>query len=324
MAARRKTAADQLGLQVRDPEPAEPEPLSYEERKRLALAAPVRVSTLRRIDPDRGSAAHYLDAVIEEHFPSPEREKATSALIQRGLVAHDLAANRPIAVWESRRAGKDWEAFQAAHKEERIASATDMRLGRGMMAAIDADPHARALMFGPRCRHEERIFWEHLGVPMSSTPDVVTTVDEVSRDGEVIEAQAIVDLKTTGGSCHPDAFGRACLQRYAVQLAAYRLARRCELRYLEDDGKPYPPIHCYIVGVEQQPPHGVTVFRFTERALQFGERQLSLWMERYRQCLAADAWPGYSQTILDLDAEDEAPGLIFDDDDATDTEEDAA
>jgi hypothetical protein len=56
--------------------------------------------------------------------------------------------------------------------------------------------------------------------------------------------------------------------------------------------------------------------RLTARALEQGQRSYRLWFERLLTCEAADAWPAYCESVVDLDVPDEETDLVFGSSDA--------
>jgi hypothetical protein len=94
--------------------------------------------------------------------------------------------------------------------------------------------------------------------------------------------------------------------QYHAQAAMYRRClREAGLSTVDD---------CYLVVVENSKPHPVTVLRFTPMALEQGERSLVLWDEQRRACEDANEYPGYAQSVVDLDLPGSGDELIFGDD----------
>ncbi len=60
----------------------------------------------------------------------------------------------------------------------------------------------------------------------------------------------------------------------------------------------------YLLAVEAQPPHCVTVLRLSDASKAHGHKLLTLWSERHRQCEASGEWPGYVQSIGELEPPD--------------------
>lgn len=113
-----------------------------------------------------------------------------------------------------------------------------------------------------------------------------------------LRPDGIVDLKTTE-SAAPDALSKAAHNYgYAIQAAFYlRGFRLLEL----DRTEQREPFFVHIA-VEKAAPYLVHVNQLTERAMAWGDRQVSEALEIYRDCTAAGEWPGYpTDEITDID-----------------------
>jgi hypothetical protein len=66
--------------------------------------------------------------------------------------------------------------------------------------------------------------------------------------------------------------------------------------------------------VENKQPHPVSVFRFTETAIEAGDRVSASMLEQVLSCEAANSYPGYTTKIEDLELPMTADDFIFDDD----------
>lgn len=113
-----------------------------------------------------------------------------------------------------------------------------------------------------------------------------------------LRPDGIVDLKTTE-SAAPDALSKAAHNYgYAIQAAFYlRGFRLLEL----DRTEQREPFFVHIA-VEKTAPYLVHVNQLTERAMAWGDRQVSQALEIYRDCTAAGRWPGYpDDEITDID-----------------------
>lgn len=242
------------------------------------MTAPTRFSYLKHM---ARSPAHYLHATTEEWDGS--------IATRIGTAAHAILFDQPLISYDRVRRGKEWDAFQAEHAGKAIVSIKEYETGSAIATAVRANPLAADLLFSPGTVHERTIEWEWLGRSVTSTPDAYSTA-------------GVIELKTTRCS-EPGRFTRdATWRAYHAQLALYRLAIGM------------PALPGYIVSVESAPPHVVTVLKLTDRALEMGERQCRLWMERLLQCEASGLWPGYCQSIVDLDVPDDEVGLVFEDD----------
>jgi hypothetical protein len=101
----------------------------------------------------------------------------------------------------------------------------------------------------------------------------------------------IVDLKTTTDAS-PEKFKWSILNYgYDIQLAWYQ---QC-----------YAAIHgvtldCYIVAVEIGSPHGVSIFKLSDKTLAAAYEKIDLASYVLKHCLASNVWPGYSTEVNEI------------------------
>lgn len=113
-----------------------------------------------------------------------------------------------------------------------------------------------------------------------------------------LRTDGIVDLKTTE-SAAPDALSKAAHNYgYAIQAAFYLRG----FRLLDLDAVVQREPFFVHIAVEKTPPYLVHVNQLTERAIAWGDRQVSQALEIFRDCTAAGEWPGYpTDEITDID-----------------------
>lgn len=229
------------------------------------------------------SPAHLLHAYMHPTEPT--------AAMRFGTLVHALVLGGDVVVYEGERRGNAWRDFAEAHEGRTIVTAKERDAAARVADAVLASTVAAPLLVGERERAwQASLYGRRCGGRI-----------------DVAGAAATVELKTTNDA-EPYRFQRACLRMgYAAQLAWYQDARR-ELG--EDPGE------AFIVGVETKAPYPVTVLRVTPRALDGGRKLNRLWVERLEACEASDEWPGYAQSVLDLDVVEDA-GLIIDGEELT-------
>lgn len=241
---------------------------------------PVRFSHLKWM---ARSPQHYLGATVER-----------TGAIQIGSAVHSLLLGGPsvVAYPGKVRRGKAWDAFRSANAGAVFLSRAELGKAEAMAESVRANRQAMSVLDGV---HEHPIDWRYLGRACRSTLDVL------GLDGEYI-----TELKT-GATSDPVRFSwQSMRMHYDAQLAFYDEAVRAS-------GLGTPRAH-YVVAVESSPPYVVTTFRLTDRALERGRRSFRLWFERLLLCEAENAWPGYCESIVDLDVPDDEPDLVFGDD----------
>lgn len=218
-----------------------------------------------------------------------EQAPTTAMQLGSGVDAILLGGKRVICYPGATRRGKEWEAFAADNADAEILSRGEYDKAMGMVAAVRANKDAMRLLDGKR---QQRLLWHHGERLCQSTPDVYAD-------------DFVTDLKT-GQSSDPKRFtGQALRYCYNAQLAFYGEAlRKLELSTVRDH---------YIVAVESSPPFPVTILRLTERAIEAGDRMWRGWFEQLRACEESDMWPGYVQSIVDLDVPEDMPEFTFGD-----------
>ena len=241
----------------------------------------VHFSELKRMGQ---SAAHCKAAMDAGRQATPSKLSMRAG----SLVDAIAFGHNPYVVWPGRRAGKDWEKFEAENRDQLIVTQSEFDKGFACATALQSHREAMRVLDGERQR---RIEWEWLGLKCASTLDII-------QPGRII-----ADLKIAR-TTEPRRFKSACLfYAYHGQQSFYgRAAAYLGLGEHEH----------YIVGIEPLPPFAVTIFRVTPRALEDGEKLCRGWMERLKVCLATNEWPSYTQSIIDLEIDDEVE-LIFGD-----------
>ena len=231
---------------------------------------PIRFSRLKLFGK---SPAHFAAALPDE-----------SSALDVGSAAHAmiLGVGREVIAYPGKvRRGKEWESFQADHPDALILTKAEFGRASRMAKAVGDNADARRVLNGVR---EQTMYWEVSGRACRGTPDVRSDT-------------FITELKT--GETSDPRFFPFKLRRfsYHAQLAWYSDGAVLA-------GHPDPKEH-YVVAVEAAYPHVVTVFRITRDTIDQGRKMVRLWFERLLQCTAANEWPGYCQTVVDLDLPNE-------------------
>jgi len=242
------------------------------------------------------SPAHYLEARSRDALGV---EQPTAAM-EKGSAFHAvLTGTREVVRYPGKvRSGKQWESFAAANTNKLILTSTAYEQVMGMVEAVWSDPLAAEKLSAPGLVYEQTLRPQLHGWPCRATPDVRS-------------ADCIIELKSSA-TTEPEQFQRhAARMLYHAQLAFYLQACAAAGIAVKRD--------CYIIAVEASAPHPVVVHQLTERTIDMGERAIRLWVERLRGCIAADFYPGYSQSIVQFDIEEDLE-LEYGDDDATDAE----
>ena len=225
------------------------------------------------------SPAHYAYAVANDNS-----RKLTACMETGSAVDGLILGTKEVCAYPGPvRRGKAWEQFQVDNASKLIVTKKELALAEGMKASVLANEHAARVLTGHR---QKEIEWEFLGRKCVSHLDVLA-----------FDNAFITDLKSSQTS-NPNKFRwKALKMAYHAQLAFYRLA----VEYRTGT----KPRTAYVVAVESTAPYVTTVMRVTDKALDLGERMVRLWFETLLTCEKSNAWPGYSQSIVELDAPDD-------------------
>lgn len=243
---------------------------------------PVRFSHLKAYGR---SAAHGLYARTHESDPN--------YAMQRGTAVHALIfGNRNVCGYPGRqRRGKEYEEFAAEHADYEILTLAEYDKARRMADAVLSSKVASPYIRGVT---EETILFRWNGLDCRATPDV--------RGPDYL-----TELKTSASS-DPERF----------PYHALRMGYHAQMRMQQYATGLLP--ECFIVCVEAEEPHPVTVFRLEERALDMGGRLLVLWAERLKSCESSNYYPPYSECVMPLDVPEDDAVLEFNDEPVMETE----
>lgn len=244
---------------------------------------PCRFSTLKEF---ARSPLHYWHAAQSEY------EETLSMRLGSG--AHAILFSQPVVTFTGAvRRGKAWDEFKAANSNACILNQNERRQAEAIASAISKHETARRVLFEDT-KIEQRIDWTWDGRAFRSTPDA-------------LGVHHLVDLKCLKSADPERVMWQSRSMHYNAQAALYRRAvLEAFNRKVRD---------CFLVVVENRAPYPVTVLRFTERALDMGDRSCVTWNERRRLHEEANEWPGYVQSIVELDVPSEEDiddlGLVF-------------
>jgi exodeoxyribonuclease VIII len=125
--------------------------------------------------------------------------------------------------------------------------------------------------------NEVSFFWEESGVPLKAR------LDKMTKSGQIIEIKTCEDARAI-------AFERSIYNfAYYLQAAIYTTAAERHI------GKAPPPF--IYVCIESAPPYAVAVHRLCHDALRVGIAQMRKCIDKYKKCIDAAEWPGYTDSI---------------------------
>lgn len=206
-----------------------------------------------------------------------ERPDTKALAMGRGAHTAILEPDRfPVdyAVFKgARRAGKEWEAFQAANEDRSILRADEYDACLAMRDAVRAHPVASRYL--AKGRAEQTVAWANplTGLACKGRIDWLSDVD----------GGVLCDLKTTANLDPPWFASRVANLKYHGQLAYY-IQGLLEMDGLEPPAK--------IIAVESSPPYDVAVFDVGEDALWAGLNLALELLQKVAACQASGAWPG--------------------------------
>ena len=228
----------------------------------------VRFHHLRAVGRSAAHGLWSLEGGEEDETYSMEKGLALHGYVLRG---------ERVLCFDTPRRGKAWEQFAAENPGAHILSPAVYDETMRMADAIQRHAGARELLDGVR---EQPILFDYLGMRCQSTPDVRGP-------------RRIVELKSTKDA---SIFGF----RREIERRHYHGQMAFQSQAVVSSGLGPQP-DAFIVAVESNEPHVVTLFRLTPGTIDYGARLVRLWGERMVACMAAGIWPGYAQSVVDVD-----------------------
>ena len=235
--------------------------------------------------------AHAKSPAHVRHAVQHARE-LTRPMIVGGVADCLVFGQRGYALYPGKvRNGKEWEAFRAEHPGEYTPIASELEDAMGAAEAVLADPVARDLL-GHGAEYQRVLQWDGWGLPCGSgIPGERGGIDVINARHPTRKPY-IADLKITS-STRPEELSRQALNMYW----------HCQGEWLMQGARAtgLEAVDFYLIACEAHPPHVVTVLRVPEEALLLGRKLLVKWTEAHRACEAADAWPGYCLSEVELE-----------------------
>ena len=240
----------------------------------------------------RGTATHAMLFGTVRVMTAPEDAPRKPSSVQRNAKKPSPATIDAIA-W--------WDAFERESAGAIVMPAAQYDTCARMADAVRAEPRAAEMLHGATV--EESILFNRDGLECRTTPDI---------RGLDFECE----LKTTKSS-QPEQFV------WQSKRMLYHAQHAWHLAGMRGNGLLRGPGHAYTIAVEATAPYVVTVFRIDPHALEIGERCTRLWFERVKSCIESGQWPGYAQSVVDLDVPEDLDELALSYE-GDDTEADAA
>ena len=217
---------------------------------------------------------------------SMQRGTAVDAMIfgTRKVIAYDGVRNLRHAAYKD---------FVDDNPDTEILTVAEYDKARRMVDALRSCEYAAPWMTGVT---QQTLHFDYMGLRCRATPDW--------RGNGFVN-----DLKTTRDASDFRFPWQARSLGYPVQLLMQGIA--CELNG-------YPMKRYLLTAIESTEPYPVTVFELMPRAIDKAAKTLCLWAEKLKVAEQSHQYPPYSQAIVPLDEPDDAPDLVYGDDDEDD------
>lgn len=105
----------------------------------------------------------------------------------------------------------------------------------------------------------------------------------------------VVDLKTTGGSAHPDDWARTAFDMgYDVQAVFYERGLRALIPGVRS-------VKFKFLVIEQDAPYALSINEMSGQAIAEAEELVRLGIQSWTDCMERDEWPGYPSAATSID-----------------------
>jgi hypothetical protein len=212
----------------------------------------------------------YKDKILGEGEP------LKGAFLDEGNYAHSLILEPHMVDEEysffegNRKAGKDWKAFEAEHKDSGkiILSAPQKLRVENWVKAYNKRPEAVDLVKG--ANSELSLFSEMLGVPLKVRADIIN-----------VEKGFIADVKTTASDPDVDTF-RFTVEQYGYDLSAALYVDMFSRKYEK-------PFDFYFIVLGKRT-LTCEVYKASDLTLGKGRRKVMNAIKIYKGCLESGKW----------------------------------
>ena len=225
----------------------------------------------------------HAEERMKSFVPTANMKLGTAfhAVILEPEIAHELYAVQPI-IDRRTKAGKEvYASFLENVGDKAVITQDQSQLLAGMKASCLAHPEVQRLL--EQCYATEfQSFFEFSGIECKAMIDICD------------DEGTIVDIKTTQDAS-PVAFMRQSANLlYHLQLAWYA----------KSIGRSWKDCDCYVIAVENTPPHSVAVYHYEPDALEYGWRLCKRAVRIWKDYLADVAIDGksfaYGTDAIDL------------------------
>lgn len=212
--------------------------------------------------------------------------KAESPAMRWGTLVHDLLLMRNptrFAVYDGRRAGKDWEAFEAANNGRVIVNRTEWTNLQSVLESVNSNGEVAAMLNSQAGEREFAVKWK---VDGNDGPfDCKARIDYFA-DGVLLDVKNAKDISERGFTLASWSAGTH------LQIAWYRLALLYSGRKFSRAG---------IVAIESSAPYDCALYWYDERLLDWAEIECLKICEKYLAAKKAGKFSGahqFAKTIM--------------------------
>lgn len=220
----------------------------------------------------------YYDKYVAKREATPAMIKGTGI---HTCVLEFERYEKNYIVYDGYKRGKAWDEFCQEHANKQIIDAkfdNDCRMTR---EAVMQHPKARALIESSQMV-EPSAFAPLYGLPCKSRPDLIT------------KHPFMVDLKSSQ-CARPD--------KWCNSIENYNYDRQAAFHHdvwakaIGEYPDAYRMPYLWIV-VESSEPYGVSVLECPDEMMLFGRRSYQQIIEVIQNCIEADHWPSYAESIM--------------------------
>lgn len=222
----------------------------------------VSASLLKRISRSPRAARW-----AEEHPEDPTGTMVLGSALHMAIL-EPKRFSKEVVVYHGTRRGKDWQEFQAKHKEDLILYERDMEMVLAMQRSVFQHPIAGPLV-------------------SSGKPEVSIFHDGRKCRVDLLREDCFIDLKTTTDAA-PERFPSIFVRLgYDIQAAWYADLVEAAVGH---------PMACHFIAIENRAPFDVVVFDVPDAVLAFGRARYQKALSRLQECKRTGRWPGYADT----------------------------
>ncbi len=171
--------------------------------------------------------------------------------------------------------------FLAAHAGKIAISAQDFEAIEQIAARIFTNDNAARLISGGKAEHS--LFWkdERTGVHCKARLDYAR-----------FDADTIIDVKTTENA------GLVAFEKSIANFSYHRQAAYYTQGAAKILGRPIP--NFVFIAIEKEPPFEFGLYRLHDAAMERGQQDVELALDRIAECQKSGQWPGYGEEIQNI------------------------